>query len=552
MPTIDTLDDLTGLSAEQVARRFQGIIAATDWAPATQKFDLAFAELVQQAYRAPRLFTYVDLFCGAGGSSIGLTMAGGLLLLAANHDPRAVDTHQTNFRDADHRCVDLDHYDMRNLPDADVLWGSPICTEISPSAGRQRPAKPKQQRHPDQEELLKFGPVSDKTFERTRATFYDIVRAVEVHKYRYVVVENVPAAAIEWFLFWWWMQGMMQLGYQWQILCVSAAHVGDEFNPHAAQRRDRMYVVFNREGTIKPDLAVRPQSWCTEHGLVEGVQSWKKSQGTRTASGVLLPVGTYGRNGQYWYRCPHHNCGMIVAPLERPAASIIDWTDLGIPIGDRAAHGETPLVDNTLKRVLRGMQEYPHRQPGEMLPAEMIQEAGWSAYLDSNGGSWNTEPGSVAVPFRTRTTKQWEGLVTSGVVPLIDVARNHAVPQPAAHNPLATVSTSRHNALVVPYYRTGVARPASQPFGTMATRDTFGLASPNPSRTITMDDVMRAKYRMIKSHEAALSQRFPRFYNITGNDGEQMAQVGNAVPTNVAQMIGQRIAVALNRTSAHV
>lgn len=97
-----------------------------------------------------------------------------------------------------------------------------------------------------------------------------------------------------------------------------------------------------------------------------------------------------------------------------------------------------------------------------------------------------------------------------------------------------------------------MARPSSQPFGTVATRDTFGLASPQINHKITMDDVMRAKYRMIKADEAALSQRFPRFYDITGNEGERMAQVGNAVPTNVAQMIGQRIAVALNRTAAHV
>jgi len=31
-------------------------------------------------------------------------------------------------------------YDMRRLPQTDVLWVSPICTEVSPAVGRRLPA----------------------------------------------------------------------------------------------------------------------------------------------------------------------------------------------------------------------------------------------------------------------------------------------------------------------------------------------------------------------------------------------------------------------------
>jgi len=500
-------------------------------------FDLAFSALVEDLYRAPRLFSYVDLFCGAGGSSIGLTMAGGRLLGAYNHSKRAVETHEKNFRGANHECVDLNHYDMRNLPKADVLWASPICTEISPAGGKRRPRKPKTQTQPGQEELLKFGPVTDDVFERTRATFHDVVRAAEVNRYRIVIVENVVDAAIEWLLFYWWIQGMEMLGYEWQILCVSAAHVGDDTNPHAAQRRDRMYVVFNLRGVPKPDLAPRPKSWCGECGPVEGVQWWKKPAGTATASGKLLPVGKYGRGGQYLYRCPNRRCGAVVTPLERPAAAIVDWSDLGYPIGERETNGETPLVANTLNRVLRGMQEesrFEQAWPAELTPfMPGITGATGQAFLDANGGSWNTGTWPISQAMRTRTASEWEGLVTAGIEPLIDVARAHSTPRPAATTPLATVSTARHNALVVPVERRGL--------------DTPGL-----SYKITMEDVMRARYRMINAAEAARAQRFPRFYEITGNAGEQMAQAGNAVATNVAQMIGERVAEVLNRTAAHV
>jgi hypothetical protein len=82
--------------------------------------------------------TFTDIFCGAGGSSIGLTAAGLELTLAANHWQRAIETHAANFRDAEHLCADVNNYDMRRLPKTDVLWASPICTEISPAGGRKR------------------------------------------------------------------------------------------------------------------------------------------------------------------------------------------------------------------------------------------------------------------------------------------------------------------------------------------------------------------------------------------------------------------------------
>lgn len=43
--------------------------------------------------------TVTDLFCGAGGSSIGAEKAGARLRMAANHWRMAIDTHNTNFPD---------------------------------------------------------------------------------------------------------------------------------------------------------------------------------------------------------------------------------------------------------------------------------------------------------------------------------------------------------------------------------------------------------------------------------------------------------------------
>jgi hypothetical protein len=48
----------------------------------------------------------VDLFCGAGGSSIGAELAGGRSCSASTTGAR-VETHATNFQHADHDCEDI-------------------------------------------------------------------------------------------------------------------------------------------------------------------------------------------------------------------------------------------------------------------------------------------------------------------------------------------------------------------------------------------------------------------------------------------------------------
>jgi DNA (cytosine-5)-methyltransferase 1 len=515
-PTLGPLDDLTDA---QVADRFRNMIAAEAWGTVPELGAGAFAELASQAYARPRLFTYVDFFCGAGGSSIGLTMAGGQLLLAANHSARAIETHSANFRHSEHQRADLTEYPMRRIPrGADVLWASPICTEISPAGGNRR----QKAESPDQLELMKDGHVPKDVFERTRATFWSVISATEVHMFPYVIVENVIEAARDWLLFGVWLSGMVMLGYDYQIVCVSSAHVGGPDNPHAPQRRDRMYVVFNRRDCAKPDVDPRPLAHCDTCGLVEGVQWWKQPDGVPTLSGKRLRVGKYGHRNQYLYRCPNGGkCRhSVVTPLERPAATVVDWSDVGELIADKQRSSQ-PLRPNTLHRVQHG-----------------LNVAG-RATVERPGGVWAWPQMDIPVDA------------------LIDTARNHAYPLPAIE-PFTTVSAGgnhhaviRHSGLVVPYYSTGRAYPTGLPFGTTTVRDRFGLV-PGVGGDGASLDVMNAFYRTVNAEEQAMIQRFPRSYLITGNRGERTAQAGNAVSCNVAQWLAERVAAAHNRTAAAV
>jgi len=78
--------------------------------------------------------TVVDLFCGAGGLSLGFCQAGFRPILAIDSFPAAVDTYRANC--GDH--VRLDTIDeMTQVPSADIIVGGPPCQGFS-SAGLQR------------------------------------------------------------------------------------------------------------------------------------------------------------------------------------------------------------------------------------------------------------------------------------------------------------------------------------------------------------------------------------------------------------------------------
>ncbi|WP_076798235.1 DNA cytosine methyltransferase [Chloroflexus islandicus] len=79
-------------------------------------------------------FTFVDLFCGAGGFSLGFIETGFTCVLAADHDQYAVRTYQLNLGNHVH-CFNITN--QTDLPYADVVIGGPPCQGFS-SAGLRR------------------------------------------------------------------------------------------------------------------------------------------------------------------------------------------------------------------------------------------------------------------------------------------------------------------------------------------------------------------------------------------------------------------------------
>lgn len=490
--------------------------------------------------------TATDIFCGAGGSSTGLVAAGYELKLAANHSKVAIETHSANHTQADHICADINNYDMRRLPTTDILWASPICTEISPAGGTRRSVQDGQIGIGDDD----YEPADPEAFTRTRATAYDVMRAAEVHYYKAILCENVTEFATDWRLFRWWVQGIELLGYNSQVVSVSSAHVGGPDNLHAPQWRDRIYICFTRTGIPMPDLRPRPLAWCAGCGEdVEGIQAWRKGR----------TIGKYAR--QYDYRCPNTRCrNSLVEPYTRPAAAAIDWTNLGTRIGDRTR----PLAAKTIERIQKGLQQYPQRaslltlnhsgHDGRALAPEhgplpsRTRKVGEGLLVPSRhgmlvpaGGSWNDTTTDVAEPMRTRTTRDSEALVTMPYV--VTMRRNGRVD--TVDRPLATLAArGRHHGLVIPY-RKGTAKPTTEPMLTLATRDSAGVLTPADTaieQALTVED---CHFRMLQPREQLAAQRFPGDYIMRGNKTEQTQQAGNAVSVNVAQWLGARVAAVL-------
>ena len=530
--------------------------------------------------------TYTDIFCGAGGSSIGLTEAGLELKLAANHWDRAIETHSTNFPDADHLCADVSNYDMRRLPRTDVLWASPICTELSPAGGRRRAR--------GQLDLLEeLGHVPKAGLDRTRATFWDVLRASEVHRYKLVLIENVVEAA-DWELFDVWLAGMHTLGYEHQIVCVSSAHVGDAENPHAPQWRDRMYVVFHHKGIRRPDVELRPAAWCPRcDKLVSARQSWKRVDRRHR-------VGKYGQ--QYVYRCPETACRhTIVEPYVLPAAAAIDWTDVGTRIGDRTR----PLAAATMRRIEAGLAMFAQpaivahhgntwERPGSgYYRAWPAGETPLNARTGTAGDGLAVPPGAFYLKnygdaseakYRAHPVTDPVGAITANdshslvAPPFVGELRNHSTNHPAdstalaavtaggnqhylaipgafiqkhhggleygpighmvkdVRDPLASIVARPNLSLVIPYRR-GAAKTTAEPLHTVATKESAALVSPAV-------DVNDCHFRMLQPREHMRAQRFPDSYRVLGNKGEQTMQAGNAVSSNVSHWIG-RAAVAV-------
>ncbi|MBY8861119.1 DNA cytosine methyltransferase [Nocardia sp. CA2R105] len=504
-----------------------------------------------------------DLFCGAGGSSTGLLQVPGFeVIVASNHWQLALDTHGANHPQIDHKRADIHSVDPLTFPRTEVLWASPECTNHSQAKGSKRNLDAT----PDL-----FGEIlPDEAADRSRATMWDVPRFAERHMYQAIITENVVEAS-KWVMFPAWLQAMTLLGYAHRIVYGNSMHAQAGGLP-APQSRDRMYVVFWREGNRAPDLErwTRPSAYCVRCGeTVSAIQSWKRPE--------RAPWGRY--RAQYVWRCPRTSCrNSVVEPGWLPAAAAIDWTLTGERIGDRAK----PLAAKTITRIQAGLAKfyrhepfltvhrYEYRTQPVSVPAPTMAASGnHVGLLVPAGGTWRTGATSLGEPMPTRTTRDSDAL-------LIPVEGRDGKEARSAGEVLRTMTTRNETGLLMPYYGTGQTRPVGEPIGTLTTRDRYAFVLPmrnnntakgidepfdtfaaagnhhamvTPDRQPVTPAVEDCVFRMLEPHEIAAGMAFPTEYRILGNKRERVRQAGNAVTPPMARDLGYAVAESLGVTA---
>lgn len=248
----------------------------------------------------------VDLFAGAGGTTLGAQAAGLRVVFAANHWPEAVARHQANHPEVEHVCQDINQLDWGRVPAHDVLLASPCCQGHSHARGANRPSH-----------------------DASRMTAWPVVSCAERHTPEWLVVENVPEM-IGWNLWPAWEQALRLIGYELTWATIDAAGVG------VPQHRERLFVVGRLGGPVRlgtPSVPHVSAGSCIdwESGAWGPVD--KPGRSPKTLARIARGREAFGER----FLAPYYSSGsgLTGRSLERPCGTLTTRARWGLVDGDR-------------------------------------------------------------------------------------------------------------------------------------------------------------------------------------------------------------------------
>jgi DNA (cytosine-5)-methyltransferase 1 len=519
----------------------------------------------------------VDLFCGGGGTSTGLALAVQALghelgrdvrLMAINHWEAAVATHKENHPWAEHRCERVEAVNRSTVfpgEALDLLVASPECVHFSVARGGR--------------------PVDD---QRRTGAWY-VLDWIADRRPGAVLIENVPEF-VKWGrirggkqqkhtegdVFRAYLRAFRALGYNVGYGVLNAADYG------AATTRRRLFVMARR-GRAPIHWPVPTHS---KGGKAPGTKPWRAAREildftlpSQSIFGRSRPLAqrTLDRIAAGIRRGPH---GQLLEPLARAVESCQGPLPLGSLLGQegRAAlqaytlgqHGGAALrsVEDPVATIAAGGAV-------RLIEALLVGTAPRDGVaqpflLPPEGLHRGNAPRSVEDPVPTVTAQRGAGhVVEPGILHLTHGARAHDTAEPLptitganrgelalsetalvlphfgeregqalrvrpAHEPLPTVHGSGAGSLayLASYYGRGEAVPVDEPMGTATTRDRFALVE-----ALLAEWFVDVRLRMLHPKELAAAMGFPPTYKFTGNRGDVVRQIGNAVEVNVARAL---------------
>tara|TARA_R110000796_G_scaffold181330_1_gene297919 strand:+ start:52842 stop:54326 length:1485 start_codon:yes stop_codon:yes gene_type:complete len=473
---------------------------------------------------------WIDLFCGAGGTSTGIHLAGvnTEVLACVNHDAEAIKCHKKNHPNTVHFTEDIRDWnviqkiktlaDAIRIKDPDAIiniWASLECTHFSKAKGGMA-------RDADSRTLAEH-----------------LIRYVKEIDPDYLYIENVrefmswgpldanmkPMSSKKGVDYEKWRDGIMNVGYNYDYQLLNSADFG------AYTSRERYFGVFGRKGlpiTFPKQTHIRKKKLQNS-----GLKPWKSVKD-------LLDLQDEGR------------------------------TIFGLTKMNR------PYSDNTLKRILAGLHKF-HKE------GLFIKRY--------NGGNPNDKSQSVNAPLGTILCNRTHGLVkpvfltsyygnggsNSVDEPLntITTKERHAAqfidydyssPTSTDLDSVAgTITTVPKHKLVSAQWIVdtqfsnkgrSIERPAQTLIAKMDKKPLYLISAPEKSQTnhtkvlstdsktcieiknfMTQNKIADIKIRMLHVEELKSIQGFPDDYELTGTKTNQLKFIGNSVVPLMAQKL---------------
>ena len=493
---------------------------------------------------------YIDLFCGAGGTSSGVEYATvdgrkcAEVIACVNHDANAIKSHAANHPKTMHFTEDIRTLDLtplvrhlqkmkRKHPTAKVvLWASLECTNFSKAKGGQP-------RDADSRTLAEH-----------------LFRYIEAIDPDYIQIENVeefmcwgdldenghPISRFEGRSYMRWVKHVTDYGYDYDWRLLNAADFG------AYTSRKRFFGQFAKKGLP----------------IAFPVQTHAKSD-------VSVASQLYGNlfPGQYqpW----------------KPVREVLDLEDEGESIFAK----KKPLCEKTLERIYAGLIKF-------VAGGKELHEA-WILKYNSTNQDGHHNPPSIDEPCPTVAVQNRLGLVKAQFLSKQfsgdPMSKNQGIDRPAG-----TVTCKDHHAFVTAYYGNGFNQSVDEPAPTVTTKDRIALVTSqylmNPysfksdggsidkpcftliarmdkmppylvsteqgvgiaiyeddtpmtikvKEFMAMYGIIDIKMRMLKIVELKRIMGFPEDYTLIGTQAEQKKFIGNAVEVNMSRVLCEALA----------
>lgn len=516
---------------------------------------------------------YIDLFCGAGGTSTGIENAVvnghkcAQVIACVNHDPNAIASHAANHHNAIHYTEDIRTLDISKLVEQAqkqrilhndakiVLWASLECTNFSKAkGGLPRDADSRTLA----EHLFRY-------IDGLNPDYIQIENVEEFMSWGEVDEFGKPVSKDKGKSYLAWVQNVRKRGYDFQYRILNAADYG------AYTCRKRFFGIF-----AKSDLP------------------------------IVFPEPTHCKRSK--------NNGLFPLKPWNPVKDVLDFTDPGTSIFNR----KKPLCEATLERIYAGLikfvaggedsfivkynsmnQRRKYVSPGINEPCPTIatqQRLGLarvqflSKYFSGAPKGKNV---SVEEPAGAVTTKDHHSFITAYYgnggnhsieepsptittkdrLAFIDMKYSHGTPT-SLNEPAGTITTTpKHNLisctplsfLMNPQYHSAggaVDSPCFTLIARMDKRPPYLISAHHGSADTKVEgecgimrkiiefmklyNIVDIKMRMLRIDELKRIMGFPDNYILIGTQQEQKKYIGNAVEVNMSRCLCEALYQSLN------